>query len=56
VLARLLCKTRAVVTLDAGEPAMIDSSRCNGCGDCLPVCPYGAIGLGNAALADTRGR
>ena len=43
--ARLSCKTRAVVEIDAEEPAFVDLARCNGCDDCLPACPYGAIAL-----------
>jgi len=43
--ARLVCKTRAVVKVDADEPALIDPARCHGCGDCLPACPYSAISL-----------
>ncbi len=53
--ARLVCKTRAVVQIDAGEPALIDSSRCNGCGDCLPACPYAAIALRNAYVSNAHG-
>jgi len=53
--ARAACRTRAIVQVDAGEPALIDGSRCSGCGACLPVCPYGAIALESAALAEQRG-
>src|SRR3990172_1247218 len=35
--ARPACKTKAVVKLDPDEPAVIDLSRCSGCGDCLPA-------------------
>nr|MBI2905493.1 4Fe-4S binding protein [Chloroflexota bacterium] len=34
--------------MDADEPALIDLTRCNGCGDCIPACPYGAIALRSA--------
>lgn len=48
-LARLVCKTRAVMKPDADGPALVDLSRCNGCGDCLPACLFGAISMGNGA-------
>ena len=41
--ARWECRTRAVVKMDAGEPAYIEYSRCNGCAKCVPACPFGAI-------------
>ena len=47
-LARPVCRTRAVVKMDADAPALIDLTRCNGCGDCLPACPYEAISLKNS--------
>lgn len=46
--ASLICKVRAVVQLDAGEPTIIDWARCNGCGDCLEACPFSAISLVNS--------
>jgi ferredoxin len=24
----------------------IDTDKCNGCGDCVPACPYGVLGVG----------
>ncbi|HLC01843.1 MAG TPA: hypothetical protein VJK02_02295 [Anaerolineales bacterium] len=36
--------TRAVVKIDPDGPAWIETTRCNGCGDCLPACTYAAIG------------
>ena len=48
-------QTRAVVERDADEPALIDWSRCNGCGDCLPACPYAAIALSNGHMSNGRG-
>ncbi len=54
--ARLVCKTRAVVKMDADEPALIDVARCNGCGDCLLACPHAAISLANATVSSGRSR
>ena len=44
--AILICKVRAIVQIDPGDSAVIDQTRCNGCGDCLPACPFSAISLG----------
>lgn len=52
--ARRACTTKAVVKIDADEPTFIELARCNGCGDCLPACPYGAIALSNASVSNTR--
>lgn len=49
--ARLACQTRAVMKIDGDEPAWIETNRCNGCGDCLAACTYGAI---TWAIADRR--
>lgn len=42
-LARKACKTRAVVSIEPGEPVFIEHGRCNACGKCVPACPYHAI-------------
>ena len=52
--ARLVCKTRAVLKIDADAPAFIELARCNGCGDCLPACPYGAIAPSNIHVPNAR--
>jgi len=52
--ARPVCRTRAVVRVDADEPALIDLTRCNGCGDCLPACPYSAISLVGPTASSSR--
>ncbi|OQY22081.1 MAG: hypothetical protein B6I34_06445 [Anaerolineaceae bacterium 4572_32.1] len=42
-LARGVCKSKAILQIDSGEPPFIDSSRCYACYVCIPACPYGAI-------------
>jgi MinD superfamily P-loop ATPase len=44
-LARTVCKSKAIVQLDADESPFIDASRCYGCHLCITACPYEAIGL-----------
>ena len=41
--ARSVCRTKAILQIDPGEPPFIDPSRCYGCRACIPVCPAGAI-------------
>ena len=53
--ARLACKTKAVIKVDADEPARIDLARCNGCGECCAACPYTAIALKNVYVSNTSG-
>ncbi len=43
--ARYSCKVRAIVKFDHDEPAIIDETRCNGCGVCVPACDFEAIAL-----------
>jgi Fe-S-cluster-containing hydrogenase component 2 len=43
--ARAVCKSKALLQLDAGEQAVVDASRCYGCNVCLPACPFGAVRL-----------
>ena len=43
--ARKKCPTKALVQLDPGEVAAINTSLCRGCGDCVAACPERAIGL-----------
>jgi len=42
-VAREVCRTKAILQLDPGEPPFIDPSRCYGCRACIPACPNGAI-------------
>ena len=42
-VARVACRSKAILQLDPGEPPAIDSSRCYGCQACVPACPFGAI-------------
>ncbi|HSR32010.1 MAG TPA: 4Fe-4S binding protein [Anaerolineae bacterium] len=44
-LARDVCRSKAILQIDQGEPPFIDPSRCYGCRACIPACPYGAIVL-----------
>ena len=41
--ARKTCRTKAIVTVDPGEPPFIDGNRCYGCLVCVPACPHAAI-------------
>jgi Fe-S-cluster-containing hydrogenase component 2 len=41
--ARRVCKTKALMQIDAGEIAVVDQPRCRGCATCLPACPPAAI-------------
>ncbi|MGQ9517479.1 MAG: ATP-binding protein [Anaerolineae bacterium] len=41
--ARAVCRPKALIQLDPGEPPMIDAGRCFGCLACAQVCPGGAI-------------
>ena len=41
--ARDVCRTKAILQIDRGEPPFIDASRCYGCRACIPACPAGAI-------------
>jgi len=43
--ARDVCRSKATLQMDRGEPPFIDPSRCYGCRACIPACPNGAIVL-----------
>jgi len=42
-VARKVCRSKALVALDPGEPPFVDGNRCYGCLACVPACPYDAI-------------
>ncbi|MFN2217745.1 MAG: 4Fe-4S binding protein [Anaerolineae bacterium] len=44
-LARSVCRTKAILQIDPGEPPFIDANLCYGCNACIPACPHGAIVL-----------
>jgi MinD superfamily P-loop ATPase len=48
-LARSVCRTKAILQIDPGEPPFIDGNLCYGCLACIPVCPQGAIVLNERA-------
>jgi MinD superfamily P-loop ATPase len=41
--ARKVCRTKAIVAIDPGEPPFVDGNLCYGCMVCIPACPYEAI-------------
>lgn len=44
-LARSVCRSKAILQIDPGEPPFIDPNLCYGCRVCIPACPSGAIVL-----------
>ncbi len=42
-VARRVCRTKAIVAIDPGEPPFIDPNLCYGCLICVPACPNQAI-------------
>ncbi len=38
-----VCPEAAISRPERGLPLQIDPQRCNGCGACVPACPYGAM-------------
>jgi MinD superfamily P-loop ATPase len=42
-VARKVCRVKALVAIDPGEPPFVDASRCYGCLICIPACPFEAI-------------
>jgi MinD superfamily P-loop ATPase len=48
-LARSVCRSKAILQIDPGEPPFIDPNLCYGCRACIPACPSGAIVLDGPA-------
>jgi MinD superfamily P-loop ATPase len=44
-VARQVCRSKAILQIDPGEPPIVDPSRCYGCNACLTACPFDAIVL-----------
>lgn len=46
-LCAIICPAKAIVVLEDKRPRMKDAvmSECMACGDCIAICPYGAITL-----------
>lgn len=42
-VARTICRTKAIRTIDPGEAPFIDAHLCMGCFECVAACPTGAI-------------
>ena len=49
--AREVCRSKAILQIDRGEPPFIDPNRCYGCRAWIPACPAGAIVLNGAGSA-----
>jgi len=47
-MARSVCRSKAILQIDPGEPPFIDPNLCYGCNACIPACPHGAIVLNGA--------
>jgi len=44
------CPERAIYKNES-ERVLVDSEKCNGCGDCMDACPYGVIEVKNGGVA-----
>jgi MinD superfamily P-loop ATPase len=40
-----ICKPRAIIQPDPGEPPYLDIERCRDCAVCMDACPFRAIEL-----------
>lgn len=50
-VARSVCRSKAILQIDPGEPPFIDPNLCYGCNACIPACPQGAIVLNARSAA-----
>ena len=41
--ARRVCRSKAILQIDAGEAPFIDGNLCYGCQVCIAACPHSAI-------------
>jgi MinD superfamily P-loop ATPase len=42
-VARSVCRTKAIRSIDPGEAPFIDGHLCMACYECVAACPHGAI-------------
>ena len=42
-LAKNVCRGNAFIRFEHDEAPFLDMSRCWGCLDCMPVCPFDAV-------------
>lgn len=43
--ARKACRTKALIKMGPDEQAIVKSSDCMGCGDCVAACPFNALAM-----------
>lgn len=42
-LSKNVCRGNAFIRFERHDAPFLDMSRCWGCLDCIPVCPFGAV-------------
>lgn len=45
--AAKVCPLNAIVRIDPEYPPIVEIDICNGCGDCIKMCPANAITINN---------